>query len=83
MRANVPCRNEEFLRSVGGDFQIEGTWTLDEDQLQNTITLGGYSKTEKYLVSFNGSDLELRDVGGKLVRLGRFFGNLQETCTFE
>ena len=83
MRVNVPCRNEEFLRSVGGEFQIDGAWALDGRQLKYTISVRDYSKTETYLVSFNGNDLEFHDVGGERLRLGRFFGDLSETCTFE
>jgi hypothetical protein len=83
MRVNVPCRNEEFLRSVGGEFQIDGTWTLDASELKYTIFIRGYSKTETYLVSFNGNDLEFLESEGKRLRLGRFFGDLGETCTFE
>lgn len=83
LRVNVPCRNDDFLRTVGGEFQIEGEWTLDEKQLSYTIQLRGYPKTEMYALSLNGNDLEFTDAGGKTLRLGRFFGDLREVCTFE
>ena len=83
LRVNVPCRNDDFLRIVGGEFQIEGDWTLDEKQLSYTIYLRGYSKMETYVVSLNGNDLEFTEAGGKKLRLGRFFGDLREACTFE
>ena len=83
MRMDIPCRNEEFLRRVGGEFHIDGTWQLSEaNELTLKPTFRGETKTEKVVVVLEEDVLVFESSAGTK-RLGRFNADVSKPCTYE
>ncbi len=84
LRMQMPCRNEEALRLAGGEFRIEGTWTLQASgDLEFVVDFRGEKRTEKYVASLENDDLIVLAGGGGKKRLGRFKADLDAPCVFE
>ncbi len=84
LRMDIPCREEEFLRSVGGSFQIDGTWTLQPSgELDLVMDFRGETRREKYKVSLENDDLVV--LAGATARkyMGRFKGEIGAACRYE
>jgi hypothetical protein len=83
LRMDLPCRDEEFLRSTGGSFHIEGTWSLaPQGALSLTLSFGAEKRVENYVATMEGSEVVLR-AGGATKRLGRFQNDLSAACRYE
>jgi hypothetical protein len=80
---DIPCRDEEFLRKVGGEFHLGGTWELKEqDTLVLTLVFRGESRTETTSVAADGDELVFSSAGSQK-RLGRFSSDVASPCTYE
>ena len=83
LRMDIPCRNEEFLRSIGGEFRIDGTWELvPPSELRMTTRFRGEQRTESYSASLENEELLLSGTAGSK-RLGRFMADLTAACLYE
>lgn len=83
MRLDIPCKNEEFLRKVGGEFHIGGSWQLSEpNELTLKPTFRGETKTEKVLVVVDEDVLVFESPTGTK-RLGKFNADVSKPCTYE
>lgn len=81
LRMDIPCRDEEFLRSNGGEFHLDGTWTLQPSgALELVMSFRGETRTEKYTASLENDDLVVLAGNGGTKRLGRFKADLSAAC---
>jgi len=84
LRMDIPCKNEEFLRTVGGEFHIDGTWELrSANNIVMTITFLGQSRKESAEASIHENELHLTYPHGEIRRLGRFYADVNDQCVFD
>jgi hypothetical protein len=81
LRLDIPCRSEEFLQSLGGEFHIDGTWTLQPSgALELVMDFRGETRKEKYSASLENDELIVLAGGGGTKRMGRFKADLNAAC---
>ncbi len=83
-RVEIPCRNEEFIKQIGGDLIYTGTWELrGGDILAFNVSFRGHPQSESGRIEIQGEEMRMYQANGVFRRLGRFYTNLQDACKYE